>query len=149
MQARRQRKLAIPLRHERRSRVRRRASPHRTHITRAVAPAREIGAQIRARSQQRRAIRNLPEPALLLLLRAVVGQLVAHDSPGVRYERSDDISLELQGEVEVRPRLVAVLEGRHAEDEVVDVFDVAVAFAFVAEAEDDAGDLDVGEGHVA
>jgi len=73
----------------------------------------------------------------------VVGQLVAHDSPGVRYERSDDVSLELQGEVEVRPRLVTVLEGRHAEDEVVDVFDVAVAFAFVAEAEDDTGDLDV------
>jgi hypothetical protein len=70
-------------------------------------------------------------------------EFIADDRAGVGDKGFDDIFLEGECEVEVRPGLVAVFEHGEAEDEVVQVFEVALAAAFVAEAEDHAGDLHV------
>jgi hypothetical protein len=78
----------------------------------------------------------------------VFGEFVADDCACVADEGFDDTAFEGESEVEVRPGLVAVLDGGKAEDKVVHVLKIAVAFAFVAEAEHDRGHLDVSEGYV-
>lgn len=88
------------------------------------------------------------EAFLLLLARAVVGELVAEDGRGVGDEGLDGVLFEAESEIEVGPDFVAVFENGQAEDEVVQVFEVVVAFALVAEAEDDVVDFDVCENHV-
>lgn len=91
---------------------------------------------------------DFAEPADLLPAGLVVAEFVADDGTRMGDQGFDHVFLELQGEVKVRPGLVAVFQRWHAEDEIVDVFDVAMAFAFVAEAQHHAWDLDKGQGHV-
>lgn len=85
---------------------------------------------------------------MLVLLGAVIGELVAYDGAGVGDKGSNDILFEAKGEIEIGPCFVAVLEDRHAEDEVVDVFYVALTSPLVAKTENNARDFNVGEGHV-
>ncbi len=75
-------------------------------------------------------------------------ELVANDGTGMRDQGSNNILLQPQGEIQVRPRLVPIFEGWHTKNEIMHVFEVAFAFALVAETEDDAGDFDVGKSHV-
>ena len=80
--------------------------------------------------------------------RSGMSEFIADDGAGVGYKGTDDVFLETQGEIEVRPGFVAVFEDGHAEYEIMHILDVALAFAFVGEAEDDARDFDVCQGHV-
>lgn len=84
--------------------------------------------------QQSAHVGFLSQAAELLSGRLVVAELIADDGACVGDQSFDDVFLELQGEVQVRPCLVAVLECRHSEDEIVHILDIAVPFAFVAEA---------------
>ena len=83
-----------------------------------------------------------------MLARSFVGQFITDDSASMGYERSNHILFEAKSEIKVRPRFVAILKHRHAEDKVVDIFDIAFAFSLVAKAEHHTWDLDVGQGHV-
>jgi len=70
-------------------------------------------------------------------------ELIPNDSTGMRDQGSDDVLLQSQGKIQVRPRLIPVFKSWHAENKIMHVFEIPLAFAFVAEAEDHAGDFDV------
>lgn len=65
----------------------------------------------------------------MLLIRAVMGEFVLEDGAGVGDEGADDVFFEVDGEVEIGPGFVTVLEHRHLKHELVDVFEVAFATA--------------------
>ena len=75
-------------------------------------------------------------------------ELVSDNSAGMGNEGFDDIFLQGEGEIQVRPCLVAVFNHGKAEDKVVDIFDVAFSLAFVAEAQDHTRYFDIRECHV-
>lgn len=66
-----------------------------------------------------------------MLVRFVMTELVPYDCTGMTDQCSYHILLELHGQVEIGPGFVAIFQCRHLEDEVVDVFDVALALPFV------------------
>ena len=66
----------------------------------------------------------------------------------MRDQSANHVFLQAKSKIEVGPSLVPVFQDRHAEDKVVYIFDVALAFAFVTEAEDHAGNFYIGKGHV-
>ena len=78
----------------------------------------------------------------------MVAKFVTNDRARVGDKGSDDILFQAEGEVEVRPSFISIFEHRHAKDKVMDVFDIAVAFTFVGQAQNNAGNLDIGECHV-
>lgn len=51
--------------------------------------------------QDRRIADNFAQTALLLLVGAVVGEFVANDSSGMRYERPYNILLESESKIEI------------------------------------------------
>ena len=73
--------------------------------------------------------------------------LVTNDCTGMRQKRPQDIFLELCDEIQIGPRLVAVLYRRHPEDQIVDIFKVTCALALVGETQDHGGDLEVSNSH--
>lgn len=66
----------------------------------------------------------------------------------MRNQSFDDIFLQAQSKVQVRPRLVTVFENRETEDKVVKIFEVMFPLALVAHAEDHVVNLDPRQGHV-
>lgn len=60
-----------------------------------------------------------------------MGEFVLENGAGVRDECADEIGFESDGEVEVGPGFVAVLEHRHLKHELVDVFEVALTAALM------------------
>ena len=98
--------------------------------------------------QQSTHVSFLAQAADLLSGRLVVAELVAYDGTCVGDQGFDHVFLELQRKVQVGPCLVAVLQRRHPEHEIVHILDVAVSFALVAETQDHAWDFDKGQGHV-
>ena len=53
-------------------------------------------------------VRDFLEPFYLFLVRAMVREFVADDGAGVRNESSDDVLLQPQGKVEIRPGFVPI-----------------------------------------
>jgi len=102
---------------------------------RTLAGSRQLQIDITVRN--RRSHGNLLEPLYLLLVRAGMTELVANDRASMRYQRTNHILFQPERQIEIRPRLVAVLERGHAEDKVVEILNVAVTFALVAQADDE------------
>jgi hypothetical protein len=75
-------------------------------------------------------------------------ELVANDGPSMRDESSDKVLLESESQIQIGPGLVPVLKHRHAKDKVVEVFQVAIPFALVAQTDDHTVKLDMGQRHV-
>jgi hypothetical protein len=98
--------------------------------------------------QDCRIANEFAQAALLLLIGSMVGEFVADDGSGVRYYCAYNILLESKREIEVRPCLVAILKYWHAEDKVMQIFNITLALTFVAEANDEAVKLHVCEGHI-
>ena len=75
-------------------------------------------------------------------------ELVPDDSTSVRDQRTDDVLLQSKGKIEVGPRFIAVFNFGQTENKVVDIFDVPLAFSFVAETKDHTWYLDIRKRHV-
>lgn len=93
-------------------------------------------------------MRHLLESLCLLLARSMVREFVADYGSCMGYESSDDVFLEFQCEIEIRPRLVPVLKRRHAEDKIMQVFEVAITLALVTQTDDETVELDMCQCHI-
>ena len=78
----------------------------------------------------------------------MVTEFVTDDSASMRDQGANEIFLQLQCQVEVRPSLVAVFQSRHAEDQVMHILNVTLALTLVAQAQHHTRDLDECQCHV-
>ena len=85
---------------------------------------------------------------LFFIIRIAYRLVVYKQAEDDRSEADESEIEEREREIQVRPRLVVVLDGGQPEDKVVHVLEVAVTFPLVAEAEHHGWYLDVGERHV-
>ena len=66
-----------------------------------------------------------------------MAELVTNNSTCVGQQGTNDILFKSQDEINVGPSLVAVLQGGHAEHQIVHIFHVAISLAFVTQAKSD------------
>jgi hypothetical protein len=65
---------------------------------------------------------------------AVVRNFIPKDSWSVRDKSLDDISLKSQRQIEIRPGLISIFKNRKPEYEIMNIFKIALALAFVTQA---------------
>src|SRR3569833_606783 len=86
--------------------VDRRRSKQRRRVIAVISRIRHSG-----RGEEDRASRQFAKFRLLSRVRTVLAELVPDDGTSVGDECFDDAALQGQGKIQVRPRLVAILEG--------------------------------------
>lgn len=71
-----------------------------------------------------------------------MAEFVADNGTRVADQRLDNVFLQLQSQVKIAPSLVPVFQCRHAEDEVMYIFDITLRTPFVTQTENHAMDLE-------